>query len=261
MAHARNSASRTRARSRRRAAPSTGGRWRQRESNTSAESAGRRTGCSDATGFPARVIVIGSPFAARSTTSPAFLRSSRIVTLTIGPKYHAGYARDSSRSQRPRAPSSIPAFGLRQQIGAGALAHRRTVRGQPVSRRSRPRSPSAAAHRRRSGLMPCSAKTRSSLNCAGVRGSLRRSACSSARVSPAPRPASSCRLEGWLAGAVWSLRCHGYPHFQQIGPSATPMAARSNAAAHDSSPQTPRSEIYGRRRGGFRRPARRKARA
>lgn len=63
----------------RRATGSTAGSRRRRLSRASAERGGR-TGRSSATALPERVIVIRSPRAARSTTSPPWLRRSRMLT-------------------------------------------------------------------------------------------------------------------------------------------------------------------------------------
>jgi hypothetical protein len=67
----------------RRAAGSIGGSRRQRSSRAWAESDVRETARNSATGIPERVIVMRSPHAARSTTSPPWLRSSLMLTLAM----------------------------------------------------------------------------------------------------------------------------------------------------------------------------------
>ena len=62
---------------------STGGSRCHRSSRVSASTGCRLRGRSSATGLPSRVIVICSPRATRSTTSPPWLRSSRIVTSVM----------------------------------------------------------------------------------------------------------------------------------------------------------------------------------
>ena len=62
---------------------STAGSRLQRRKRVSAEIGGRDSARSSATGLPERVIVICSPRAARSMTSPPWLRRSRVLTLDM----------------------------------------------------------------------------------------------------------------------------------------------------------------------------------
>lgn len=68
---------------------SRAGRWRQRSTSASEDNPGRESGRSSATRLPALVIVISSPRAARSTTSPPRLRRSLMLTSVIQEVYHA----------------------------------------------------------------------------------------------------------------------------------------------------------------------------
>ena len=86
VAHRRGST--VESRSPRRAAPSIGGSLRQRARSIGALGPRGRTGRSSATGLPPRVTTRRSPAATRSTTSPPWLRSSRIVTSAMGAWYH-----------------------------------------------------------------------------------------------------------------------------------------------------------------------------
>ncbi len=87
-----NDASITESRSRRSSSGSTRGRWARRRISSAMGSAPERRGRSSATCLPRRVTVTRSPRATRSTTSPPWLRSSRIDTsamsLNVSPVIH-----------------------------------------------------------------------------------------------------------------------------------------------------------------------------
>ena len=107
----------------------TEGSCRQRDSSTSAGSVSASIGRNEATGLPARVIVICSPRAARSTTSPPLLRSSRMVTFAL----RSVHACPRSSALGPTRPSARSCSHDRRRQAVPLRSRRYTPRDRRTS--------------------------------------------------------------------------------------------------------------------------------
>ena len=96
---------------------STVSRRRQRSSKADASSGRRGNGRNSATGRPDLVTVSRSPACTRSTTLPSWLRSCRIVALSIAPTYRQ---RDKPTQADPcRGPNRSCADLMDDPVGSG----------------------------------------------------------------------------------------------------------------------------------------------